>query len=248
MENYKDPPVTLTIRNIDDSLKSCVLIHFMSCRQVKSLREDTEVVPFTYHLNGHFIEFGREEFCLITGLRFGPENSDHYVECINPFRRLLFGSDIDGGHITGQMLLDKINGEVFDKVQDKDVVAVCQLGVLHLVWDNCIFLFSTMATNPNDVRLSVLMALQEVHDEKACLEEQILSLMHCFDDRFTNHKPEINRLMTLPDHPLIEYGRYTLGCMTETDMKKATYLKMVTDELLKSMKEKRQLIKKTPVC
>ncbi|GKA31823.1 hypothetical protein Tco_0718190 [Tanacetum coccineum] len=196
MENYKDPPVTLTIK-----------------------------------------KFGREEFCLITGLRFGLEYSEHYVECINPFRRLLFGSDIDGGHITGQMLLDKINGEVFDKVQDKDVVAVCQLGVLHLVWDNCIFLFSTMATNPNDVRLSVLMALQEVHDEKACLEEQILSLMHCFDDRFTNRRPEINRLMTLPDHPLIEYGRYTLGCMTGTDMKKATYLKMVTDELLKSMED-----------
>ncbi|GJX76155.1 hypothetical protein Tco_0322966 [Tanacetum coccineum] len=187
----------------------------MSCRQVKSLREDTKVVPFTYHLNGYFIEFGWEEFCLITGLRFGLEYNEHYVEGINPFRILLFGSDIDGGHITGQMLLDKINGEEFDKLQDEDAVAVCQL---------------------------------EVHDEKACLEEQILSLMHCFDDRFTNRGLEINRLMTLPDHPLIEYGRYALGCMTWTDMKKATYLKMVTDGLLRCMEEKRQLIKKIPVC
>nr|GEV46627.1 oligopeptide transporter [Tanacetum cinerariifolium] len=55
--------------------------------------------------------------------------------------------------------------------------------------------------------------------------------------------PEINRLMTLPDHSLIEYGRYALGCMTGADMKKAIYLKMVRDGLLRSMEEKRQLIK-----
>ncbi|GKD58345.1 hypothetical protein Tco_1295854 [Tanacetum coccineum] len=92
-----------------------------------------------------------------------------------------------------------------------------------------------MATNPNDVRLTVLMALQEALDEEACLEEQILSLMHRFADRFTNRRPEINRLMALPDHPLIEYDRYALGCMTGADMKNATYLKSVRDELLMSM-------------
>ncbi|GJW67042.1 hypothetical protein Tco_0121466 [Tanacetum coccineum] len=96
-----------------------------------------------------------------------------------------------------------------------------------------------MATNPNDIGLTVLMALQEAHDEEACLEEQMLSLMHRFSDRFTNRRPEINRLITLPDHPLI----YALGCMTGADMRKASYLKMVRDELLRSMKEKRELIK-----
>ncbi|GJS80804.1 hypothetical protein Tco_0747345 [Tanacetum coccineum] len=85
--------------------------------------------------------------------------------------------------------------------------------------------------------------LQEAHDEEACLEEQILSLMHRFANRFTNRRPEINRLMTLPHHPLIEYGRYALGCMTGANMKMATYLKMVRDELLRSMEEKHQLIK-----
>ncbi|GJR78068.1 hypothetical protein Tco_0148853 [Tanacetum coccineum] len=100
-----------------------------------------------------------------------------------------------------------------------------------------------MATNPHDVRLTVLMALQEALDEEACLEEQILRLMHRFTDSFTNCRPEINKLMTLPDHPLIEYGRYALGCMTGADMKKATYLKSVRDELLRSMEEKRQLTK-----
>ncbi|GJV49915.1 hypothetical protein Tco_1440127 [Tanacetum coccineum] len=71
----------------------------------------------------------------------------------------------------------------------------------------------------------------EALDEEACLEEQILSLMHRIADRFTNHRPEINRLMILDDHPLIEYGRYALGCMTGADMKKAAYLKSVRDEL-----------------
>ncbi|GJV65034.1 hypothetical protein Tco_1475862 [Tanacetum coccineum] len=87
------------------------------------------------------------------------------------------------------------------------------------------------------------MTVQENHDEEACLEEQMLSLMHRFADRFTNRRPEINRLVTLSDHPLIEYGRYALGCMTRANMKKATYLKMARDELLRSMEEKRQLIK-----
>ncbi|GJV03907.1 hypothetical protein Tco_1337476 [Tanacetum coccineum] len=100
-----------------------------------------------------------------------------------------------------------------------------------------------MDTNPNDVGLTVRMTLQEAHDEEACLEEQMLSLMHRFADKFTNRRLEINRLMTLPDHPLIEYGRYALGCMTGADMKKATYLKMARDEFLRNMKEKCQLIK-----
>ncbi|GKB27660.1 hypothetical protein Tco_0867061 [Tanacetum coccineum] len=86
------------------------------------------------------------------------------------------------------------------------------------------------------------MALREALNEEACLEEQILSLMHRYADRFTDRRPEINRLNSLLDHPLIEYGRYALGCMTRADMKKCAYLKSVRDELLRSMEEKQQLI------
>ncbi|GJW35433.1 hypothetical protein Tco_0058353 [Tanacetum coccineum] len=100
-----------------------------------------------------------------------------------------------------------------------------------------------MANNPNDVRLTVLMKLQEAIDEEACLEEQIFGLMHRFAERFTNRRVEINRLMTLHDDPLIEYGKYALGCMTGADMKKTVHLKSVRDELLRSMEEKRQLIR-----
>ncbi|GJR66567.1 ribonuclease H-like domain-containing protein [Tanacetum coccineum] len=77
-----------------------------------------------------------------------------------------------------------------------------------------------MASNPEQVRLNVLTKLQEALDEEAILEEQILALMHRFADRFTDRRVEINNLMVLHDHPLIEYGKYALGCMTGADMKK----------------------------
>nr|GEZ97878.1 hypothetical protein [Tanacetum cinerariifolium] len=100
-----------------------------------------------------------------------------------------------------------------------------------------------MANNANDVRLTVLMKLQEAIDEEACLEEQMFGLMHRFAERFTNRRVEFNRLMTLHDDPLIDYGIYALGCMTGADMKKTVHLKNVRDELLRSTKEKRQLIR-----
>ncbi|GJX95936.1 transposase, MuDR, MULE transposase domain protein [Tanacetum coccineum] len=82
----------------------------------------------------------------------------------------------------------------------------------------------------------------EAIDEEAILEQQMLALMHRFADRFTDHKVEINNLMVLHDHPLVDYGKYALGCMTWTDMKKCVHLKSVRDELLRSMEEKCQLM------
>nr|GEY39333.1 hypothetical protein [Tanacetum cinerariifolium]GEY39334.1 hypothetical protein [Tanacetum cinerariifolium] len=63
---------------------------------------------------------------------------------------------------------------------------------------------------PNDGSLEealsiVLMKLQEALDEKAIFKEHILTLMHRFADRFTEHTVEINNLMVLQDHPLIDY-------------------------------------------
>nr|GEU36632.1 hypothetical protein [Tanacetum cinerariifolium] len=63
-----------------------------------------------------------------------------------------------------------------------------------------------MASDPKNVRLNVLIKLQEALDEEAILEEQILPLMHHFADRFTDRMVEINNLLVLHDHPLIDYG------------------------------------------
>nr|GFA50714.1 hypothetical protein [Tanacetum cinerariifolium] len=77
---------------------------------------------------------------------------------------------------------------------------------------------SGVKCNPENVRSNVLIKLQDALDEEAILEEQILSLMHRFADRFTDRMVEINNLMVLHDHPLIDYGKYALGCMTRADM------------------------------
>ncbi|GJV77068.1 phospholipase-like protein [Tanacetum coccineum] len=96
--------------------------------------------------------------------------------------------------------------------------------------------------NPENVRLSVLAKLQEALDEEDILADQILTMMHRYADRFTNRRVEINNLMVLQDHPLVDYGKYAFGCMTGADMKKCVHLKSVRGELLRSMEEKRELM------
>nr|GEX34377.1 hypothetical protein [Tanacetum cinerariifolium] len=103
-------------------------------------------------------------------------------------------------------------------------------------------LFNLGITNPENVRLSVLAKLQEALDEEDIQADQILTMMHRYADRFTNRRVEINNLMVLQDHALVDYGKYALGCMTRADMKKCVHLKSIRDELLRSMKEKRQLM------
>ncbi|GJV28539.1 hypothetical protein Tco_1384987 [Tanacetum coccineum] len=66
-------------------------------------------------------------------------------------------------------------------------------------------------SNPENVRSNVLMKLQEALDEEAILEEQMLALMHRFADRFTDRRVEINNLMVLHDHQLIDYGMSCSG-------------------------------------
>nr|GFA36330.1 hypothetical protein [Tanacetum cinerariifolium] len=46
-------------------------------------------------------------------------NTERYEVRPIPFRRLVFDSDTDGGHVTGQMLIDNINGEEFDNLHDE---------------------------------------------------------------------------------------------------------------------------------
>ncbi|GJX02085.1 hypothetical protein Tco_0185998 [Tanacetum coccineum] len=68
-------------------------------RQIKLLGDETDIVSLYYHLVDNFqIQFGREEFCLVTGLRF---EVDYWADYNNeddpiPFRRLVFSSAKDG--------------------------------------------------------------------------------------------------------------------------------------------------------
>ncbi|GJU99337.1 phospholipase-like protein [Tanacetum coccineum] len=97
--------------------------------------DNDENVPLYYHINKDLsIPFGREEFCLVTGLRFGVQNWAEYdtKERI-PFRRRVFPSYLDGQPITGLDIANMILDQSFAQLYDDDAVGLCCLGILQLV-------------------------------------------------------------------------------------------------------------------
>ncbi|GKC70658.1 phospholipase-like protein [Tanacetum coccineum] len=110
----------------------------ITCRsqQLEVEGEGDENVPLYYYVTDNLtIQFGREEFCLVTGLKFGVENLAEYgdVESRIPFKRRVFPSYLDGEHIIGNMVFKIIDDELFDRLHDDDAVSVCCLGILQLV-------------------------------------------------------------------------------------------------------------------
>ncbi|GJW48566.1 phospholipase-like protein [Tanacetum coccineum] len=81
------------------------------------------------------IQFGREEFCLVTGLKFGVEYWADYNDEDEPipFRRRVFPSSLDGKHITGKIVEKMIKSQSFNKLHDDDAVSLCCIGILQLV-------------------------------------------------------------------------------------------------------------------
>nr|GEV90932.1 phospholipase-like protein [Tanacetum cinerariifolium] len=105
-------------------------------QQLKVEGDGNENVHLYHYINDNIqIQFGREEFCLVTGLRFGGENLTDYNDDALPipFRRWVFLSYLDGEHITGSMVFRIINDELFDRLYDDDDVSLCCLGILQLV-------------------------------------------------------------------------------------------------------------------
>nr|GEX13202.1 reverse transcriptase domain-containing protein [Tanacetum cinerariifolium] len=115
--------------DLDQSQEKYILLHYFSCSQVESLVGDTKIFPFTYLQ----IQFGRKEFCLLIGLRFGVDFSLKLAGGPMTFRRRVFESCRNGKPITTGMLLQKINSEEFDTMKENDVVGLCLLGFLELV-------------------------------------------------------------------------------------------------------------------
>nr|GFC53355.1 phospholipase-like, aminotransferase-like mobile domain protein [Tanacetum cinerariifolium] len=105
----------------------------LACR-MEYLDDHTKIVPFTYHLGDDIdIQFGRGEFCLLIGLRFGVDISSLYIKGHIPFRRRVFDSAMDGYLITASMLEAKITSEEFSTINDHDDVSLCLLAILELV-------------------------------------------------------------------------------------------------------------------
>ncbi|GJX11014.1 hypothetical protein Tco_0200873, partial [Tanacetum coccineum] len=91
--------------------------------------------PLYYHINNDLsIPFGREEFCLVTGLRFGVQNWAEYdIKERILFRRRVFPSYLDGQPITGIDIENMILDQSFAQLYDDDAVGLCCLGILQLV-------------------------------------------------------------------------------------------------------------------
>ncbi|GKE43647.1 hypothetical protein Tco_1470931, partial [Tanacetum coccineum] len=101
---------------------------FVTCRS-----NENENIPLYYHIVDNFhIQFGREEFCLVSGLKFGVENSTDYNKAKDPipFRRRVFSSDLDGRPIRGKDVELLIVSDVFKKLDDYDAVSILQLVLL----------------------------------------------------------------------------------------------------------------------
>ncbi|GJS59031.1 phospholipase-like protein [Tanacetum coccineum] len=92
-------------------------------------------VLVTCRIDNFQIQFVREEFCLVTGLKFGVENWTGYNDESEPipFRRRVFSSSLDGQPIRGKHVVALINSEEFKKLDNNDAVSLCCLGILQLV-------------------------------------------------------------------------------------------------------------------
>nr|GEX06659.1 phospholipase-like protein [Tanacetum cinerariifolium] len=102
-----------------------------------SVGNENENIPLYYHIvNNLQIQFGREELCLVTGLRFAVEYWAHYdnEEDHIPFRRRVFPSSLDGEHITGKTVETLIDSKLFDRLHDDDDVSLFCVGILQLVF------------------------------------------------------------------------------------------------------------------
>ncbi|GJX47305.1 hypothetical protein Tco_0272495 [Tanacetum coccineum] len=106
-------------------------------RQIDDENDDDENVPLYYHINKDFsIPFGKEEFCLVTGLRFGVQNWAEYdtkQRRVFLFRSTGVSVSLDGQPITGTDIANMIVDQSFAQLCDDDAVSLCCLGILQLV-------------------------------------------------------------------------------------------------------------------
>nr|GFA81803.1 phospholipase-like protein [Tanacetum cinerariifolium] len=101
-------------------------------KDVKFAKLDDEDDPFTFDVDGRTLEYGREDFCLITGFRFDKVNLDPNVEDHSEFRMRVFPKI---NNLKGEHLLELVNRDVkFAKLDDEDVVRVCFLLALDFVF------------------------------------------------------------------------------------------------------------------
>ena len=109
------------------------LVHQMLEKQLESDDKHYDL-SLIYHVNGHLLHFGRREFQLITGFRFGTPTLRGFRTGPFQFRDRVFPEKI-GEHLRNIDLLSLIeDDEAFYKITDEDAIRVCLLLVLEVIF------------------------------------------------------------------------------------------------------------------
>ena len=109
------------------------LVHHMLQYQTKSDDEHYDL-SLMYNVNGHLLHFGRREFHLITGFRFGTPSLRGFRTGPLEFRDRVFPDKI-GEHLKNIDLLALIeDGEAFSKLSDEDAIRACLLLALEVIF------------------------------------------------------------------------------------------------------------------
>ncbi|GJY15838.1 phospholipase-like protein [Tanacetum coccineum] len=109
------------------------LIHYMLQKQ-KISDNDHYDLPLIYNVNGHTLHFGRQEFCLISGFKFGFLSFRKFREGDITFRDRVFLHKI-GEYVKNIDLLSLIEDEDrFISLSDSDSVRVCLLLALEVIF------------------------------------------------------------------------------------------------------------------
>ncbi|PWA77936.1 phospholipase-like protein [Artemisia annua] len=99
------------------------VLNFMLQHQ-KHIENASFETPMYFEIDKHTLEFGRREFCLLTGLRFSKISLEHLEESVSGFCERVFpGFE----RIKGYDLIRVLQSESFNKMSNEDVVRLCML-------------------------------------------------------------------------------------------------------------------------
>ncbi|PWA61862.1 phospholipase-like protein [Artemisia annua] len=119
-------------------------------------KDESYDLPLVYYLNGHSLAFGRQEFCLLTGFRFGIVSFRKRRYGQIPFRDSVFPHKV-GQHVKLIDLFQIIEDEeVFIKLSDEDAIRVCLLLTLDVI-----FMGKDLGSIVDDIFLRMVEDLDE---------------------------------------------------------------------------------------
>nr|GEV19280.1 retrovirus-related Pol polyprotein from transposon TNT 1-94 [Tanacetum cinerariifolium] len=106
-------------------------VHFSDKDEV-NVKDHSTDIPFTFDIGPNTIEFGRREFCLVTGFLFEDYSLDHLKGFNSCFRERVFPKNSSVKGLDLNKLLN--NHTEFNKLLYDDVVRVCLLLALDFVF------------------------------------------------------------------------------------------------------------------